>query len=71
MNDIVVIYNGEQVSVSREVADYLEEELSMISSKVDCGIFSIFEIAASKYITGAKRKLPLAMLAVRSLPAKS
>ena len=26
MNDIVVIYNGEQISVSREVADYLEEE---------------------------------------------
>ena len=26
MNDIVVIYNGEPVLVSREVADYLEEE---------------------------------------------
>ena len=26
MDDIVVIYNGEQISVSREVADYLEEE---------------------------------------------
>ncbi len=26
MDDIVVIYNGEQVSVSREVADFLEQE---------------------------------------------
>jgi len=26
MDDIVVIYNGEQISVSREVADFLEQE---------------------------------------------
>ena len=51
--------------------DITQQELIYFCKKVDCGIFSIFAIAAPKYITGAKRKLPLAMLTVRSSPAKS
>ena len=38
MNDIVVIYNEEPVLVSREVADYLEEELhTAVASGSWCG----------------------------------
>lgn len=52
-------------------AIFISTYFSTISSKVDCGILSIFCRAASRYIKGAKRKLPFAILTVLSSPAKS
>ncbi len=52
-------------------AIFISTYFSTISSKVDCGILSMFSSAASRYIKGAKRKLPFARLTVLSLPAKS
>ena len=52
-------------------ATFISTYFSTIWSKVPCGILSMASSAASRYITGAKLKFPLAMLTVRLSPAKA
>ena len=53
--------------------DHVRSIISSVKSNLNDrnGIFSMFSSAASRYITGAKRKLPFAIFTVRISPAKS
>lgn len=60
------------ISFSEGVGDILiSTYFSTISSKVDCGILSMFSRAAYKYIKGTKRKFPFEIFTVLISPAKS
>ena len=52
-------------------ATFISTYFSTISSKLLCGIFSMFSSAALRYIIGANLKFPFAILTVRILPANS
>lgn len=51
-------------------AIFISTYFSTISSKVDCGILSMLASAASRYIKGAKRKLPFEIFTVLISSAK-